>query len=140
MMQLEFERLCGQRVSDNDYCKIEKVYMMAEKITKKDISDLWCTYPHLVTGALYDASVELDTVKEKLIHKENELRLTRRVLGRHNTEYNTLLDSTGEIIAKYDECKTELQQYKTLVADIREYVKGYEILNVFNRMIDNYGL
>lgn len=44
-----------------------------------------------------------------------------------------------ELKIKIDELQTELQQYKSFVADIKEYIKGYDVLEHFRAMIDDYG-
>lgn len=78
--------------------------------------------------------------EERFKDVKHELDLTRRVLGRHNTEYAVLSDKCTNMLAKYDECRTELQQYKALVADIKEYFSGYDVAECIQKIFNNYGL
>ena len=82
----------------------------------------------------------INSYDKRLKDVQHELDLTRRVLGRHNTEYAVLLDKCTDLFAKYDECTTELQQYKAFVSDIKEYFSGYDVAECIQKIFDNYGL
>lgn len=44
-----------------------------------------------------------------------------------------------EMKNRIEELETELQQYKTLVFEIKEYIKGYDIFVYLHSLFENFG-